>query len=420
MLGKKLTIVSLVAIVIALPLIISPRSQAQPNHVQGYVLVKFKKDTSLSLANFVANKSGAKLSKEVSRTGAYTASVPAGKETDVVGKLSQDPHVAYAELDVVGQAVSSPSYLERQWALNNIGQTFTSTTGAITIAAGMPDADIDAQEAWNVTRGNGVKVAVLDTGVDSNHEDISSTLTKNFTNTRSADDLYGHGTHVSGTIAARDNGFGVTGACPECLIISGKVLNDKGSGAASWVANGIIWATDNGAKVINMSLGFYTPSATLESAVNYAWNKGVVIVAAAGNDASNIKLYPAAYQNVIAVAATNNKDERASFSTYGADWVDIAAPGENIYATFPNHKFAIERLYGRSKNYDIASGTSMASPIVAATAALVWSKYPSFTNTQIRSQIESTADFIPGTNSFWLNGRVNAAAAVEYATPINP
>ena len=132
----------------------------------------------------------------------------------------------------------------------------------------------------------------------------------------------------------------MAGVCPGCTILDGKVLNDSGVGSSSSLANGINWAVSNGAKVINMSLGVRA-SRTLETAVNNAWSKGVVLVAAAGNGGNQTKIYPGAYPNVIAVAATDNRDAKASFSTYGASWVDIAAPGVNVYSTFPNHTFVL-------------------------------------------------------------------------------
>ena len=177
----------------------------------------------------------------------------------------------------------------------------------------------------------------------------------------------------------------MAGVCPGCTILAGKVLNDSGVGSSSGLANGINWAVSNGAKVINMSIGVRA-SRTLETAVNNAWSKGVVLVAAAGNGGNQTKIYPGAYPNVIAVAATDNSDAKASFSTYGASWVDVAAPGVNVYSTFPNHKFVIGTQNNRSFGYDVGNGTSMSSPIVAATAALAWGSHPGATNTSIRAQ----------------------------------
>jgi thermitase len=149
----------------------------------------------------------------------------------------------------------------------------------------------------------------------------------------------------------------------------------------------------------------------LEAAVNNAWSKGVVLVAAAGNGGNQTKIYPGAYANVIAVAATDNRDAKASFSTYGASWVDIAAPGVNVYSTFPNHNFVLATQNNRSFGYDVGNGSSMSSAIVAATAALAWSSHPGATNTSIRADVESTADKIGGTGTFWANGRVNTCRA---------
>ena len=162
-----------------------------------------------------------------------------------------------------------------------------------------------------------------------------------------------------------------------------------------------------------MSLGQRVSSRTLETAVNNAWNQGAVIVAAAGNAGTPAQIYPGAYPNVIAVAATDNTDTKASFSSYGAKWVDVAAPGVNVYSTFPNHPFYLGTQNGRSQGYDVASGTSMASPIVAGTAALAWSSHSSATNTSVRANVESTADKIPGTGTNWAHGRVNAYNAVR-------
>ena len=225
------------------------------------------------------------------------------------------------------------------------------------------------------------------------------------------EDKYGHGTHVAGIIAATKDTVGVSGVCPGCRILDGKVLNDSGSGSTSSIANGIGWAVEHEAKVINMSLGQRVSSRTLERAVNDAWTAGVVIVAAAGNAGTQAKIYPGAYPNVIAVAATDNKDAKASFSTYGK-WVDVAAPGVNVYSTFPMHDFVLGTQNGRFHGYDIASGTSMAAPIVAGVAALVWSTSAGTGNLSVREKVESSADKIYGTGTFWAHGRVNAYKAV--------
>lgn len=396
----------------------APPSGTQPSNTegpiaQGQILVKFR---DARAAAGVLLQHGLGDGPEVGSTGAHVIKVPAGAELRLVAALGRNPAVEYAEPDAIASAMTDDPYFPRQYALQNTGQSFTNTAGTITVAGGKYDADVDAVEAWNVTTGNGTRVAVLDSGVAMDNPDIwpQVAASANFSTSSTLDDMYGHGTHVAGIVAAiANNKYGVAGVCPACTILNGKVLDDSGYGTSSVIARGIDWAVSNGAKVINMSLGMRVSSATLQTAVNNAWNKGVVIVAAAGNTGTQAKMYPGAYTNVIAVAATDNNDAMASFSTYGAKWVDVAAPGVSVYSTFPNHHFALADTYNRSEGYDIGSGTSMASPIVAATAALAWSAHSTYTNAQVRAEVESSADKIAGTGTYWANGRVNANNAVH-------
>ena len=184
---------------------------------------------------------------------------------------------------------------------------------------------------------------------------------------------------MAGIVAADHNTMGVAGVCPECTILDAKVLNDNGSGSTSADRQRHRLGRRNGAKVINMSLGQRVSSRTLEAAVNNAWNPGVVIVAAAGNAGTQAKIYPGAYPNVIAVAATDNKDNKASFSTYGK-WVDVAAPGVNVYSTFPYHPFVLgtqnDRAHGLRHRQRHVDGV----PDRGAIAALVWSAEADATN----------------------------------------
>ena len=388
-------------------------------HIAGQIMVKFRDNAA---AAGVLRQHGLSEGAGIGSTGALLIKVPAGKELQLIDALSRNPNVEYAEPDeVVTVAAADPDYFPRQYALQNTGQAIYNTADKLVMAEGTPDADVDAVEAWVKTTGAditgaGIRVAVLDTGVTTDNSDISANVVARANFSDSAPpagedlvDYYGHGTHVAGIIAATKDGAGVSGVCPDCDILDGKVLNDNGSGATSSIAKGISWAVNNGAKVINMSLGQRVSSRTLENAVNDAWNKGVVIVAAAGNAGTQAKIYPGAYPNVIAVAATDNRNVKASFSTYGK-WVDVAAPGVNVYSTFPKHPFA---LSGRSEGYDVASGTSMASPIAAGVAALVWSTPAGTGNASVRAKVESSADrTIDGTGTYWANGLVNACDAV--------
>jgi len=218
---------------------------------------------------------------------------------------------------------------------------------------------IDAEYAWGTTTGYGVKVGVVDTGIDYTHPDLDDNC-KGGVNTinprKGYKDDNGHGTHVAGIIAAEDNDIGVVGVAPEAYLYGVKVLDRTGSGFVSDVIEGITWCIDNRMNIINMSLGTNSDIQSLHDACDAAKGVGIILVAAAGNDGGAID-YPAAYSSVIAVAATDSSDIRASWSSYGPE-MDIAAPGVDIYSTY---------LGG---GYKTASGTSMAAPHVAGTLAL--------------------------------------------------
>ncbi|WP_163165750.1 S8 family serine peptidase [Arthrobacter sp. Alg241-R88] len=408
-----------------------------PSHITGQIMVKFRDNRA---AAGVLRQHGLTDGPDIGGTGAHLIKVPEGKELRLIEALSRNPVVEYAEPDHVVTAATNDTYFDRQYALHNGGQSFTNNytepgtnpyIPRADIAGGKPDADVDAVEAWGTTTGldstgGSIKVAVLDSGVANVHDDIAPQVV-GYANFVSGDtkedpkadpeDKYGHGTHVAGIVAAkRNNSIGVAGVCPDCGILDVKVLNDSGSGSSSVIANGISWAASNGAKVINMSLGQRVSSRTLEAAVNNAWSKGAVIVAAAGNGGTQAQIYPGAYPNVIAVAATDNNDAKASFSTYGK-WVDVAAPGVSVFSTFPNHPFVLGTQNNRSTGYDIGSGTSMASPIVAAVAALVWSTAPDISNASVREKVQTSAEKIKGTGTQWAHGRVNACDAVGCVRP---
>ncbi|MDP9695396.1 UNVERIFIED_ORG: thermitase [Arthrobacter globiformis] len=414
---KKAVTASLAAVAVgfgALTVTVPSNAATEPQQIRGQIIVKFR-DSGAALG--LLRQNGISDGGDMGSTGAHLVKVPVGEESQLIESLSRNPAVEYAEPDqLVTAAVDEPDpdYFPRQYALHNEGQSFTSANNTVTVSGGTADADVDAVEAWDVTTGDGIKVAVLDTGVATDNNDIAANvvLHANFSTAVTGEDNYGHGTHVAGIIAASKDAEGVSGVCPDCSILDGKVIDDSGSGSTSSIVNGINWAVENGAKVINMSLGQRVPSQALEDAVNNAWNNGVVIVAAAGNAGTQAPMYPAAYPNVIAVAATDNNDAKASFSTYGG-WVDVAAPGVNVYSTFPKHPFTIGTQSGREMGYDIASGTSMASPMVAGVAALVWSTPAGTANTSVRATVESTADAaVTGTGSYWAHGRVNACKAV--------
>jgi len=212
---------------------------------------------------------------------------------------------------------------------------------------------IEAPQAWQTTRGDqSIIVAVLDTGISKDNLDLADRVVAevNFTDSPTSDDLYGHGTHMAGTIVA---------IAPECRLMNVKVADDMGKCEPSLVARGIIWAVDHGAKVINLSLSLVA-SPNLEEAVNYAWSQGAILIAAAGNKGGSEPSYPAYYVNCLAVAGTNENNSLALLSSYG-DWVDVAAPGFNIYSELPQNQ------------YGYKTGTSAAGAHVSGVAALVFS-----------------------------------------------
>lgn len=268
---------------------------------------------------------------------------------------------------------------------------------------------ISTEKGWSVGRGSdSVIVGVLDTGVQSDHPDLKGKLVKGMnivSEDDAPDDDVGHGTHVAGIIAASvNNGEGVAGMTWYNKILPVKVLDSSGAGSTYSVAQGVIWATDHGAKVINMSLGNYAEAEFLHDALKYAFDHDVVLVAASGNDNTERPGYPAAYPEVLAVAATDQNAKRASFSNYG-DYIDVAAPGDAIASTYPGSQYAA------------LSGTSMASPHVAALAALIRSINPELKNTEVMDIIRQTAKDLgdKGKDNYFGYGQIDVVKALDAA-----
>ncbi|MEW6103467.1 MAG: S8 family serine peptidase [bacterium] len=296
--------------------------------------------------------------------------------SDMIDKLKDNPDVIYVEPNYILKAYITPNdpKFNDQWALPKIS----------------------APDAWDIEKGTtSVIIAILDTGIDYNHPDLSGKIigSQSFVpDEKDPMDGNGHGSHVSGIAGAEtNNGTGTAGLAWNCKILAIKCLDKYGYGDNANISLAINYAADNGAKVINMSLGGYNGGNVLKDACDYAYNKGVFIVAAAGNDGINEKCYPAAYDNVMAVAATDRYDQKAYFSNYG-NWVDIAAPGVSILSTTPGNE------------YKSFSGTSMSSPFVAGLAGLLFSKYHGATNAFIFNEIRNRADNIQRPDF----GRINA------------
>jgi len=315
-----------------------------------------------------------------------------------IAVYKHNPNVRYAEpnyyytLDQPSEGddpgVCNGGYFEEQWGLHNTGQGFliSSDTGNPCSITGALDADIDWLEVWNSgTRGHDtIKIAIVDTGIESTHPDFESKIFETWvasgittTTTEGPEDLIGHGTHVAGiAAAATNNGIGISGVGINAMVGSLKACKCyPGPGILCWTgicedwdtAEAISYAAAEGYHVINMSFGGPDDPQLMQDAVNQALGAGLVLVSSAGNEYSfNEPSYPAAYNGVIAVAATDHYDNLASFSNFG-NWVEVAAPGVNIFSTYPG-----AGCLGDPDCYNWLSGTSMASPMVAGAAALVY------------------------------------------------
>lgn len=295
--------------------------------------------------------------------------------------------------------------LEKNPLVAYVEENVEMHTTAQTVPYGVPQIKADVAHAQGVT-GSGVKVAVLDTGIDASHEDLNVVGGASFVSEEpnALTDGNGHGTHVAGTIAAVNNNTGVLGVSYDVDLYAVKVLSAGGSGTLAGIAQGIEWAIDNDMDVINMSLGGSTGSSTLKQASDNAYNSGIVVVAAAGNSGSFFGLintigYPARYDSVIAVGAVDSNNNRASFSSVGSQ-LEVMAPGVSINSTLPGNQ------------YGELNGTSMASPHVAGAAALLMAQNPNLTNVEVRERLRSTATNLGSTFNYGY-GVINLEAALQ-------
>lgn len=405
------------------------------------------------------------------------ANIPAGVDPQTMASdFGHLQSVEYAHPDWQAElyAVLNDSLYSEQWALNNTGQSYHevlrrsgSFNDLLVEVHGTPDADIDADEVFSLVPRDrtSVVVAVIDTGVDRDHPDLAGHL---WTNPREipdngfdddhngyiddvygwdycgsptvippiADndptDEYGHGTHCAGIIAAvANNGIGIAGVVDSCRIMALKFYPVM---LSSFAARAIVYATDNGADVISMSFGYPWPVQILEDALAYAHSKGVILCAGSGNSGDEARNYPAAYDDVIAVGATNSYDLVTGFSTYGSH-IDLCAPGQSIlslraqgtdmYGLTPHNEPGVHVI---DSLYYIASGTSMACPHAAGVAAYLRTVSPGLTPAAAQAIMQRTADDIidpydrgddfPGWDKFSGFGRVNLQHAVA-ATPVS-
>lgn len=331
-----------------------------------------------------------------------------GDRDETIARMLESGRVAFAEPNYVYSLQFNPGYVDsndprfgEQWGYGKVNAPLAWAHGAL----------------------KPVAVAVVDTGVDLDHPDLKARLLPGYNAIERGQppkDDNGHGTHVAGTIGAiNDNGLGVAGMAPNARILPVRVLGGAGSGSLFGIADGIRWATDHGANVINLSLGGPSDSQILASAIQDSIRQGVTVVAAMGNSGKNEKLYPAAYAGVIAVGATDAADQKAAFSTSGSH-IAVGAPGVRILSTLPTYDCWLTKNHPDKfqKEYSFLNGTSMATPHVAGLAALVIGANRANAPDQVRKVIQSaTVDLgKPGADDDFGTGRIDAAKALGLAT----
>jgi len=365
------------------------------SHVAGELLVSARSGVSDADLETTYKGHGGHKVRTLAQIKVHQIKVPDNALDAIEAALKRNPKFAVVEKNYIAQAnlVPNDPNFGNQWHLSKVS----------------------APSAWDLTTGSAaVTVAVVDSGVDPYHPDLSNKLVAGYNflggSTNDTHDVYGHGTAVAGVIGADTNsGIGVAGLGWNTTIMPLVVVTSSNTASYADIASAINYAADHGAKVINMSLGGTSYSSTLQNAVNYAWSKGLVIVAAAGNNSSSTAFYPAALNNVIAVSATDSNDNLLGFSNFG-NWITVGAPGTYIYTTT------------NGGGYGNWQGTSFASPQVAALAALLFAKNPSLTNQQVLDLIKNNSDDI-GAAGFDVNfgwGRINAFRAVQavQSTPL--
>jgi subtilisin family serine protease len=433
------------------------RPASAPQYIKDEVIVKFAPSLSAASVQSILSSLNAKTIDIIPAIGIRQVKLPSSLSVnDALAALKKSPQVLYAEPNYICRAFAKPNdpLFARLWGLENTGQD-----------GGVSGADINATAAWNSATGTAdVAVGIIDSGIDFTHEDLKANIYTNpnedawsdplnpgtgnkvdddhngyvddwkgwnfVSNTNNPNDDNSHGTHVAGTMgAAGNNSVGVAGVCWQVRLLPLKFLDANGNGNTYNAAKAITYAADLKVKVLNNSWGGSENVTYLLEAIEYAAGKGVLFVAASGNDGVNTDEYPnypSSYEveNVISVAASDQSDQRALWgeddtpsdncgftcdnvmaatpgSNYGPHSVDLAAPGKGIWSTVPG-------------GYARFDGTSMASPHVAGAAALIWSKYPGLTSIQVRDRILKNVDQVAGFNGLVAtNGRLNLFKALQ-------
>ncbi len=384
----------LVALGMGLALLVGPYIAAAPPppaFVPGEVLVKFKAEVSALGSDSLLAVHHAEVKDQIEELGVVRLTVPVGQEQATIEALQSSPLVEYAEPNhfVYAQAIPNDSNFGLQWGL----------------------AKINAPQAWDVVTGSqSITIAIVDSGIDNTHPELVSKVVPGYdfiNNDPVAEDDCGHGTHVAGIIGAEtNNGLGVAGLYWGARLMPLKVLKMQSGGCGGDyydVANAVAYAANHGAQIINLSLGGIDDELTMRNAVDYAYGKGCLMVAAAGNNGSTAPFYPAAYDKVIGVAGTTETDGWGGYNH--SFYVAVSAPGRNVYSTEPGY-------------YGYKSGTSVATPHAAGLAALIWSVHPTYTADQVRAHLEqSTVDLgSSGWDEYFGYGRIDACGAVQTST----
>jgi serine protease len=407
---------------------VSLRAGGGDSLTTGEVVVRFRDGVARARWDEIAGSVGCRIARADEAVGYALVPARDGRTGDLLAFLGRRSEVLHAEpcyrLHVCDQAFYDPY----EWYLFDHG----------TISAQAPsNFGIQAASAWQYTKGSGVTIAVVDSGAA--YEDYSSFYqAPALSNTQFAagydildsnshpNDDNGHGTHVTGVLAGNlVNGGGVVGVAPEATVMPVKVMSSDGSGRDYDIAEGIRWAVDNGAQVINLSLGGPQAGSVLADAVSYAASQDCVLVAAAGNENASQVAYPAGYADCIAVGATGFDGVRAPYSNRGRN-LEVMAPGGNLGEDLNGDGMGdgiVAQTFNPQKGYDsfdyaFAEGTSESSPMVAGVAALVRAANPALSALDVRIAIRSTAMPLGSPaprNNYYGYGLVDAKAAVESA-----
>lgn len=357
--------------------------------VEGELLVQTRAGVGREKFKEVLDGLGAAIAEDIPEINIKRIKIPVKAQKLIRAFLAKHPHIKFVEKNYLAEATSIPnddSY-SSQWHLPKIS----------------------APTAWDISTGaTAVSIAIADSGVDPTHPDLAAKLAPGYnfvsgnTDTR---DVYGHGTKVAGAAAAiSNNNAGIAGVAWSNPIVPLVVANSSGYATYSAIAQAITYAADRGIRVINLSFAGSSSSTTLQNAVDYAWNKGTIVFASAGNYGTSTLQYPAACNHAVAVTATTSTDARSSFSSYGS-WVTIAAPGSSILTTT------------NGGGYASVSGTSFSSPITAGLAALILSVNPNLTAAQVVDIIKQNGDDLgtAGFDQYFGYGRINAYKSLTAA-----